>query len=154
MFSAPLVRRKRSSSLPTSEAMPVSRLLRSSLWVDEHSPETMNGFLSPQKTTEKVNLCSHVMHGDIGPKQLKRAISVPYATCFRVLADVGLGDSGQWTKDARRRCHALNELLATEVGYLSDLRFLVTVRILVSKYGGLHILPIYNYRSTSVISLL
>ncbi len=141
MLSAPPVRRKRSSSLPTSEAMPVTRLLCSNLWVDEHSPETMNGFLSPKQMAEKVHSSSHVMHGDIGPKQLKRAISVPYTTYFRV-SDVGLRDSGQWTKDARRRCHALNELLATEVGYLADLRFLVTVRMLISKYGALHILPI------------
>lgn len=31
-------------------------------------------------------------------------------------------------KDEMRRCHALKELLATEFGYLQDLRSLVTVR--------------------------
>jgi hypothetical protein len=31
------------------------------------------------------------------------------------------------SKDAVRRYHALKELLATEYGYLEDLRFLVTV---------------------------
>lgn len=131
MHSAPPVRLKRSSSLPALETTPVARLRCSNLLVDGHavsSTETMSGFISSRQVGEKVCSSSKVMHGDIGPRKRRRAVSVPYTTCAVPDELVGFDDdSRQWTKDARRRCHALNELLATEIGYLADLRFLVTV---------------------------
>jgi hypothetical protein len=54
-------------------------------------------------------------------------------------------------KDALRRFHALKELLATEVGYLVDLKALVTVS---SAFISYHCKILTMSRCTSVTSLL
>ena len=159
-------KRNRSSSLPSPTARPAVQ----NHTLDKHivrSPHVLpRTFANAQKSCLFSPLS---VNGHFGPKRRKRAVSDPLTYCPPDIDDGDTlcgsrDDDASWTdenciedpwegernKDALRRFHALKELLATEVGYLADLRFLVTVRRFLFLLS--HVLP-STLRSTFVISL-